>query len=49
MFAGASNVLPEDDALNALFDRFLIRINCDYVNPDLLQQVLFAGRKLEIR
>ncbi|MBL7746323.1 MAG: AAA family ATPase [Chitinophagaceae bacterium] len=47
MFAGASNVLPEDDALNALFDRFLIRINCDYVNPDLLQQVLFAGRKLE--
>jgi MoxR-like ATPase len=47
MFAGASNVLPEDDALNALYDRFLIRINCDYVNPDLLQQVLLAGRKLE--
>lgn len=47
MFVGASNVLPEDDALNALFDRFLIRINVDYVHPDLLQQVLLAGRKLE--
>lgn len=47
MFVGASNVLPEDEALNALFDRFLIRINVDYVNPDLLQEVLLAGRKLE--
>lgn len=47
MFVGASNVLPEDEALNALFDRFLIRINVDYVNPELLQQVLLAGRKLE--
>ncbi|MBB6332966.1 MoxR-like ATPase [Chryseobacterium sediminis] len=47
MFVGASNVLPEDEALNALFDRFLVRINVDYVNPELLQQVLLAGRKLE--
>lgn len=47
MFVGASNVLPEDEALNALFDRFLIRINVDYVHPDLLHQVLLAGRKLE--
>ncbi|WP_426276276.1 AAA family ATPase [Chryseobacterium sp. S-02] len=47
MFVGASNVLPEDEALSALFDRFLVRINVDYVNPDLLQQVLLAGRKLE--
>ncbi|WP_294250678.1 AAA family ATPase [uncultured Chryseobacterium sp.] len=47
MFAGASNVLPEDEALNALFDRFLVRINVDYVQPELLQQVLLAGRKLE--
>ncbi|MGO4708944.1 AAA family ATPase [Chryseobacterium sp. 2TAF14] len=47
MFVGASNVLPEDEALNALFDRFLIRINVNNVNPDLLQQVLLAGRKLE--
>lgn len=47
MFVGASNVLPKDEALNALFDRFLIRIKVDYVNPDLLQQVLLAGRKLE--
>ncbi|WEK69521.1 MAG: AAA family ATPase [Candidatus Chryseobacterium colombiense] len=47
MVVGASNVLPEDEALNALFDRFLVRINVDYVSPDLLQQVLLAGRKLE--
>lgn len=47
MFVGASNVLPEDEALNALFDRFLIRVNVDYVHPDLLQQVLLSGRKLE--
>ncbi|MBI1286257.1 MAG: AAA domain-containing protein [Flavobacteriales bacterium] len=46
MFVGASNVLPEDETLNALLDRFLIRIQCDYVDPDLLDQVLLAGRKL---
>jgi len=28
MFVGASNILPEDEALNALLDRFLIRIEC---------------------
>ncbi|KAA3440711.1 AAA domain-containing protein [Rufibacter hautae] len=47
MFVGASNVLPEDEALNALLDRFLIRVNCDYVDPDLLHEVLLAGWKLE--
>lgn len=47
MFVGASNVLPEDEALNALLDRFLIRIKCDYVDPDLLHEVLLAGWKLE--
>jgi MoxR-like ATPase len=47
MFVGASNILPEDDALNALLDRFLIRIKCDYVDPDLLNEVLIAGWKLE--
>lgn len=47
MFVGASNVLPEDEALNALLDRFLIRIRCDYVDTDLLEEVLLAGWKLE--
>jgi len=28
MFVGASNLLPEDEALNALLDRFLIRVRC---------------------
>lgn len=47
MFVGASNVLPEDESLNALLDRFLIRIKCDYVDPDQLYEVLLAGWKLE--
>ncbi|MBE8726771.1 AAA family ATPase [Flavobacterium hungaricum] len=47
MFIGASNVLPEDEALNALLDRFLIRVKCDYVDPDLLHEVLLAGWKIE--
>jgi len=47
MFVGASNLLPEDEALNALLDRFLVRVKCDYVDPDLLNEVLLAGWKLE--
>lgn len=47
MFVGASNLLPEDEALNALLDRFLVRIECDYVDTDRLDEVLLAGRKLE--
>lgn len=47
MFVGASNVLPEDETLNALLDRFLIRMQCDYVDTDLLESVLLAGWKLE--
>ncbi|WP_153796015.1 AAA family ATPase [Foetidibacter luteolus] len=47
MIAGASNHLPEDEALQALFDRFLIRVRCDYVDPALLNNVLEAGWKLE--
>ena len=47
MFVGASNMLPEDEALHALLDRFLIRIRCDYVDPDLLSELLLAGWALE--
>jgi len=47
MIIGASNHLPEDEALHALFDRFLIRVRCDYVDPALLNNVLEAGWKLE--
>lgn len=47
MFVGASNLMPEDEALNALLDRFLIRVKCDYVNPDKLSHVLLAGWNLE--
>lgn len=47
MFVGASNGLPEDESLNALLDRFLIRVKCDYVDPDKLHEVLLSGWKLE--
>ncbi|PTX62877.1 MoxR-like ATPase [Kordia periserrulae] len=47
MFISASNQLPEDEALAALLDRFLIRLKVDNVKPDLLEEVLQAGWKLE--
>src|SRR6188474_3087812 len=46
MFVGASNHLPEDDALKALFDRFLLRVHCDNVPGERLPEVLTAGWKL---
>ena len=47
LLVGASNHLPEDDALQALFDRFLVRVHCDYVALDDLSSVLEAGWALE--
>lgn len=47
MFVGASNLLPEDEALNALLDRFLLRVRCDYVEIDALESVLIAGWQLD--
>ena len=47
MIVGASNHLPEDEALQALFDRFLIRVRCDNVDPMHLGEVLNAGWVLE--
>src|SRR5580698_867059 len=46
MFVGASNHLPEVDALHALFDRFLLRVHCDNVPDERLPDVLTAGWKL---
>ena len=48
MVVGASNRLPEDDALAALFDRFLMRVTCDNVAPERLGDVLSAGWKLDL-
>ena len=47
IFIGASNHLPEDEALQALFDRFLIRVHCGNVDPVQLEKVLHAGWNLE--
>src|SRR6476619_177837 len=46
LFVSASNRLPEDDALRALFDRFLLRVHCDNVADERLSDVLLAGWKL---
>jgi MoxR-like ATPase len=47
MVVGASNRLPEDDALGALFDRFLLRVHCGNVGDDRLSEVLSAGWRLD--
>src|ERR1700744_281244 len=47
MVLGASNHLPEDEALQSLFDRFLLRVRCDNVDPGQLDAVLNAGWVLE--
>ncbi|MCO6046616.1 AAA family ATPase [Aeoliella sp. ICT_H6.2] len=49
MVVGASNHLPEDEALGALFDRFLIRVNCNNVSDESLGEVLAAGWKMDSR
>src|SRR5438477_3396527 len=48
MVVGASNRLPEDDALAALFDRFLLRVRCDNVALEQLAEVLVAGWELDL-
>ena len=47
MFVGASNHLPRDDALQALFDRFLLRCRCGQVPAAGLAAVLDAGWSLQ--
>jgi MoxR-like ATPase len=43
----ASNHLPEDDALRALFDRFLLRCHVDNLRRDAMPRLLAAGWELE--
>jgi MoxR-like ATPase len=47
MAVGASNRLPEDESLGALFDRFLMRVRCANVPEERLGEVLEAGWRLE--
>ncbi len=47
MVVSASNHLPEEEALRALFDRFLLRVHCGYVPEAELGAVLEAGWELE--
>ena len=47
MAVGASNALPEEDALRALFDRFLLRVRSSNVPGESLEQVLVSGWKME--
>jgi MoxR-like ATPase len=43
----ASNHLPEDDALRALFDRFLLRCHVDNLRREAVPRLLTAGWALE--
>lgn len=47
LVVGASNKLPEDDALKALFDRFPLRVQCENVDQENLESVLRAGWNLD--
>ena len=48
MFA-ASNEVPNDDALSALFDRFLLRVRVDYLDSYQFRGLLQKGAALEAR
>jgi MoxR-like ATPase len=48
MFA-ASNEVPSDDALSALFDRFLMRVRVDYLDSYHFRGLLNKGSALEAR
>ena len=43
------DLLPEEEALEALLDRFLIRVKCENVDPEELEKVLLAGWRLDER
>lgn len=43
----ASNALPEDEALRALFDRFLLRCHVSDLNRDEMPRLLAAGWEIE--
>ncbi len=48
MFA-ASNEVPNDDALSALFDRFLLRVRVDYLDSYQFRGLLQKGAALEAK
>jgi MoxR-like ATPase len=43
----ASNEVPADDALSAIFDRFLLRVRCDYLDSYHFRGLLQKGIQLE--
>lgn len=43
----ASNHLPEDETLHALFDRFLLRCHVDHLKRDAMPRLLTAGWEME--
>lgn len=46
---GASNEVPSDESLSALFDRFLLRIRSDNLDAYHFNELLQAGIELEVR
>src|SRR2546421_4308 len=48
MVVGSSNRLPDDEALEALFDRFMLRASCTSAGDERIVQVLEAGWQLDL-
>jgi len=45
----ASNEVPTDEALSAIFDRFLLRVRCDYLDSYHFRGLLQKGIQLEVQ
>src|SRR5581483_4736555 len=46
-FFSAANQLPDDEALHALFDRFLLRCHVEQLERETMPELLAAGWMLE--
>jgi MoxR-like ATPase len=44
----SSNELPENEELDALYDRFLVRLVVDYVSHEAFENVLFDGDSVKV-
>lgn len=44
----SSNELPENEELDALYDRFLVRLVVDYVSHEAFSDVLFSGDAVKV-
>src|SRR5204863_2828154 len=46
---GASNEVPQDESLVAIFDRFLLRVRSDHLDAYHFQELVHRGTQLELQ